>query len=297
MKITIWVAIVALITAVGSARSETALERGCYLVDIVASCTNCHTPKGSGGPIPGKRLAGGDAIKHQDFTAVVPNITSDRETGVGAWTDEELVAAIREGRRPDGSLIGPAMPYRSYRGLSDDDVRAIVVCLRAAAPVRNPINAKSRYDSPLTTSLGPPAEQVTAPSKRDKVAYGAYLAGPVARCMDCHTEQHDAVASARGAGGKAFYGPWGVSVAANITSDGKEGIGEWTDEEIERAIRTGIAREGHRLSPPMPFAAYSKLKSDDMAALIAYLRSLPPAASPLQFSGSSQPPGSATPHR
>ena len=284
-----------LLLAAKPALSETAVEHGCYFVENVAACVNCHTPKGPNGPLPGKRLAGGDVIKHQDFTAVVPNITPDRETGIGSWTDEEVVAVIREGRRPDGSLIGPAMPSRFYRGLGDDDARAIVACLRAAAPVHNPIQAKSRYDSPLPASWGPPVGQVAAPAKQDKTAYGAYLAGPVARCTDCHTDRHDGIASALGAGGKAFYGPWGVSVAANITSDKKDGIGEWTDEEIERAVRTGVAREGHKLSPPMPFAAYSKIKPDDMAALIAYLRLLPPASSAAQFSGSSLPAGSAPP--
>ncbi len=228
---------------------------------------------------------------------MVPNITPDKETGIGGWTDEELTLAIREGRRPDGSLLGPAMPSRFYRGLGDDDVRAIAACLRAAAPVNNPITAKSHYNSPLPSSWGPPAGGVAAPSKSDTIAYGAYLAGPVARCMDCHTDRHDGVEPVLGAGGKAFHGPWGVSVAANITSDKTEGIGDWTDEEIERAIRTGIGREGTKLSPPMPFTAYSKLKPEDMTALIAYLRSLPAAAAPEQSSGSGTPPGSAAPLR
>jgi hypothetical protein len=277
------------------AHSESTVERGCYIVDTLAACGNCHTPKGPDGPLPGKRLAGGDVIKHRDFTAVVPNITPDRETGIAKWTDEEIVFAIREGRRPDGSLMGPAMPSRSYRNLADEDVQAIVSCLRAAPAVSNPVTAKSQYDSPLPSSWGPPVGHIAAPSREDRVAYGAYLAGPVARCMDCHTEQHNGVASALGAGGKAFYGPWGASVAANITPDKEDGIGDWSDAEIERAIRTGTARDGHKLFPPMPFAAYSKMKADDITALIAYLRSLPPAAAPAELSGSSQPPDSATP--
>jgi Cytochrome c len=114
--------------------------------------------------------------------------------------------------------------------------------------------------------------------------------------MDCHTERHYGITSPLGAGGKAFYGPWGVSVAANISSDKADGIGNWTDDEIERAIRTGVSRDRHKLFPPMPFAAYSKMRPDDMAALIAYLRSLPPAAVPVEFSGSSQTSHSAAPH-
>jgi mono/diheme cytochrome c family protein len=162
-------------------RSETLPERGRYLVETIAVCTNCHTPRGPNGPLLDKKLGGGEVIKHQDFTAVVPNITPDRETGIGAWTDEEIISAIREGRRPDGSLIGPAMPSRSYRGLGDEDVRAIVAYLRAVPPVRHPVTGKSHYDRALPASWGSPVGQVAAPSKEDQVAYGAYLAGPVAR--------------------------------------------------------------------------------------------------------------------
>src|SRR5262245_18272760 len=78
------------------ALSETPIEPGCSFVEAVASCVNCHIPKGPNVPLPGKRLAGGDVIKHHDFTAVAPNITPDRETGIGSWTDQEVVAAIRD---------------------------------------------------------------------------------------------------------------------------------------------------------------------------------------------------------
>jgi len=83
----------------------------------------------------------------------------------------------------------------------------------------------------------------------------------------------------------------GVSVSANITPDKTDGVGDWTDAEVERAIRMGIARDGRKLFPPMPFASYAEIGADDMAALIAYLRSLPPAAELAQFSGSGQAPG------
>ena len=79
------------------ARSELPPERGRYLVETIAVCTNCHTPKGPNGPRPDKKLAGGDVIKHQDFAAVVPNITPDPETGIGKWTDEEIILAIPKG--------------------------------------------------------------------------------------------------------------------------------------------------------------------------------------------------------
>ena len=254
------------------ARAETRLERGRYLVETLAGCGNCHTPRGPNGPLKDKKFAGGEIIKHEDFTAVVANITPDPETGIGRWTDREIITAIREGRRPDESLIGPAMPSRSYRHLADGDVEAIVAYLRSVPPVYNPITAKSHYDEPLPAFWGPPVGHIAAPPKQDKVAYGAYLAGPLARCMDCHTERRPGEPVKLGAGGKPFYGPWGISVSANLTASG---LGQWNDAEIEQAIRTGVARDGHKLFPPMPFAAYKNIAVDDMAAVIAYLRSLP----------------------
>ena len=256
-------------------RAESQLERGRYLVETLAGCGNCHTPRGPNGPLQEKKFAGGEIIKHEDFTAVVANITPDPETGIGRWTDRQIITAIREGLRPDGTLIGPAMPSRSYRDLADEDVEAIVAYLRSVPPVHNPITAKSHYDKPLPASWGPPVGRVDAPPKEDKVAYGAYLAGPLARCMDCHTEQRPGEPARFGGGGKPFYGPWGISVSANLTPDETSGLGDWSDAEIERAIRTGVARDGHKLFPPMPFAAYQNLAADDMAALITYLRSLP----------------------
>jgi mono/diheme cytochrome c family protein len=263
---------VSLVLFATTGRAETDVERGRYLVETLAACGNCHTPKGSNGPVPSKKFAGGDVIKHADFTAVTPNITPDPETGIGRWTDHQIFVAIREGRRPDGSLLGPAMPSRSYRNLADEDVKAMIAYLRSVPPVYNLITAKSHYDQPLPPNWGPPVGRIEAPPKEDIVAYGAYLAGPLARCMDCHTERKPGEAIKFGAGGKEFHGPWGISVSADLTPSG---LGEWSEAEIEQAIRTGVARDGHKLFPPMPFGAYRNMAADDVAALIAYLRSLP----------------------
>ena len=165
------------------------------------------------------------------------------------------------------------MPSRAYRNLADEDVKAMVAYLRSLPPIYNPIAAESHYDVPLPPSWGPPAGRVEMPPKDDKLAYGKYLAGPLARCLDCHTGPSRPGEPARlGAGGKEFHGPWGVSVSADLTPSG---LGDWSDAEIERAIRTGVSRDGRKLFPPMPFAAYRTMAADDMAALLAYLRSLP----------------------
>src|SRR5438309_2562870 len=244
--------------------AESQIERGRYLTDTLAACGNCHTPKGPNGPLQDKKFAGGDIIKHANFTAVTPNITPDPQTGIGKWTDHQISLAIREGKRPDGGLLGPAMPSRSYRNLADEDVRAIVAYLRSLPPIYNAISEKSHYDEPLPPNWGPAVGRVEAPPKADTVAYGGYLAGPLARCMDCHTQRRPGEPVRLGAGGKEFHGPWGISVSADLTPSG---LGDWSDAEIEQAIRTGVARDGHKLFPPMPFAAYRNMAADDMAAL------------------------------
>jgi mono/diheme cytochrome c family protein len=171
-------AALALACLAGVASAETPLERGRYLVETIAACGNCHTPKGPNGPLPGMNLAGNQVIEdNPDFRAVAPNITPDRATGIGGWTDAQLARAIREGIRPDGSVIGPPMPFEFYRGLADDDLAAIVAYLRSVPAVANRAE-KSTYRMPLPPAYGPPVGSVTAPPRSNPVAYGGYLGGP-----------------------------------------------------------------------------------------------------------------------
>ena len=269
------------LAAIGAASAQTPspVERGRYLVETVVACGNCHTPKGPQGDLPNMALAGGFTIEEAPFTAIAPNITPDPDTGIGKWTDDQLFLAIREGKRPDGSIIGPPMPFELYRGLADEDVRAMIAYLRTVKPIRNVV-AKSTYRMKLPPSWGPPVGEVKAPPRSDKVAYGAYLAGPLGHCMDCHTPHkpdHSLDMSKAGAGGRPFTGPFGTSVSANITPHKDVGIADWSDAEIARAIRTGVSKDGRKLFPPMAYGYYAGINNDDMAALIAYLRSLPPS--------------------
>lgn len=111
--------------AAGALAAEPSLERGTYLVEGPAACGNCHTPVGATGPVMDMML-GGRVVEQSDaFTAVAANITPGGR--VADWSDAELIRAIREGIRPDGSVIGPPMPMGLYRGLSDDDVASIVM--------------------------------------------------------------------------------------------------------------------------------------------------------------------------
>ncbi|MGQ0675201.1 MAG: c-type cytochrome, partial [Rhodospirillales bacterium] len=152
--------------------------------------------------------------------------------------------------------------------------------LRTVPAISNKV-AKSTYKAPLPPAYGPPVTApVDAPAKTDKVAYGAYLAGPLGHCMECHTPmQRDGGGRdlARiGAGGPPVPGPAGDVAPPNITPDNEAGIGRWTDGEIKRAITQGVSRDGRKLSPPMAFAYYARMSIRDLDAIVGYLRSLKP---------------------
>ena len=225
-------------------------------------------------------LSGGRVFAERGFRAVAPNITQDPDTGIGRWTDAEIAASIRNGRRPDGSPIGPPMPVESYRGLSDRDLAAMVAYLRTTPPVRHEVKERSSYPFALAPH-GPAVATVPDPPENDPVARGAYLAVNVAHCMDCHSAH---LAEGRrdparpGATGLVLEGPWGAVVARNISSHPEHGIGRWTDEQVLRAITQGVSADGRRLAPPMGGRApiWAKLTERDRRDLLAYTRSLPP---------------------
>lgn len=280
MRIGGWVIMAAWIFCAGpAAAQETALlERGRYLVEGIAGCGNCHTPKGPDGELPGLALAGGLVIEEPGlFRAVAPNITPDEETGIGRWSDAQVALAIREGRRPDGSLIGPPMPIELYRGIADRDLAAMVVYLRSVPPVRNAVVGRSAYQMPLPPAYGPGVGQVPLPADT-AVARGAYLAGPVGHCIECHTPMAPGGTrdwSRTGAGGPPLMTPFGPVVPRNITPSRQDGIGGWSDDDIRRAVTEGIAADGRKLAPPMAYPYYARMRRADLDDLIAYLRSLP----------------------
>jgi len=257
------------------AAAETPLERGAYLVKTIGACGNCHTPKGARGvPIADKEMAGGFKFDEKPFTAYASNLTPDPETGIGKWTDQQIIDAIRKGKRPDGSTIGPPMPIELYRDIAEDDVKAIVAYLRSLKPVKNKV-PKSVYRIPLPPSYGPVTTAKTV-SRGDKVAYGAYLAGPIGHCTECHsTPDARGVADFKnglGGGGREFRGPWGVVVASNITPNN---LGTWTDEEIKKSITTGQRKTGP-IKGPMAIGFYKDISPSDLDAMVAYLRTMPP---------------------
>ncbi len=194
----------------------------------IVACGNCHDTRGpEGRPIEGMELAGGMIIAENSFTVQVPNITPDMATGIGAWTDAEIITAIREGTRPDGSLIDPPMPFSQYRGMSDSDVKAIVAYLRQIPAISNKVG-KSEYRMPLPPAWRLPVGSIADVSNADPVVYGGYLAGPLGHCIECHTPMQEGRFDFENhtfAGGLRLpVGPDTALITANITQDKEAGI-------------------------------------------------------------------------
>lgn len=259
--------------------ADAKLVRGKYLVEGVLACANCHAVRDEKGAVLAARgMAGGFEFDQGVFRSYASNITPDRETGIGKWSDAQLGRAIREGIRPDGSVIGPPMPVHFYRSISDADLAATIKYLRAQPAVQNKV-PRSVFNFPLPPAYGPPLKKVSAPPARDKVAYGGYLVA-IAHCMECHTprDENGMLVEARlGAGGQNIKGPWGDSISRNLTPHA-EGLRDWSDAQIAAAIRTGKDRSGQPYKPPMAFDWYHSITDADMAAIVAYLRTLPPQA-------------------
>ena len=267
----------------GPSSAETLQERGKYLVTTIGACGVCHTPRDAAGkPIASMALAGGFEFDVAALGHIIPpNITPDPETGIGNWSEVEIITALREGKRPDGTIIGPPMPIRLFRQLSDRDAAAIAAYLHSLKPIRHTV-ARTQFKIPLPTSYGPPVEHVEDPPHADKVAYGGYLLGAVGNCVGCHTppgNKGPSDMSRAFAGGRELPdadNPGALTISRNITPDPEDGIGKWSDDEIKRAITTGIRPDGTRLSRTMPFDWYAKIALTDLDAIVASLRSLRP---------------------
>jgi mono/diheme cytochrome c family protein len=270
-----WIAL-GFAAAMASARAETPLERGQYLVGTVMTCHNCHTPLGPNGPMFNKALSGGLRFNEPGFDVTASNITPDKDTGIGSWSDADLKKLMLTGVRPNGVQIAVVMPTAFYQVLTPRDLDAIIAYLRSVAPVTNEVPAPI-YKMALKPPAVPNAEKpMTEADLSDKLKRGFYLT-TIAHCMECHTPlgPRGRDFSRLGTGGFEFKGPWGVAVSANITSHKDKGLGGWSDEEIKRAITQGISRDGHKLKPPMGYPYYAKMTSADLDAIVAYLRTVP----------------------
>ena len=264
-------------TAANAQANGDLVARGGYLVNTVMTCHNCHTPIGPNGPDFSKALSGGLEFDEPPFKVTGSNITQDKETGIGGWTDAQIKHLLRTGQRPNGVQVAEVMPTAFYGVLTERDMDAIVAYLRTVKPVKNKV-PDPIYKMQLPHHAFPGSEKpFTEAMLSDKVKKGFYLA-TAAHCMECHTpfgaRGKDFVGDL-GKGGMEFPGPWGKSVSANITSSKTKGLGDWTDAQIKAAITQGMSKDGHKLKPPMGYPYYARMTGEDIDAIVAYLRTVP----------------------
>jgi mono/diheme cytochrome c family protein len=270
----------ALVAAAGDACAETLVERGDYLVNSFMACDGCHTPRPGGEFNMAKRFSGGSQVwDEKAYTVRGSNITPDRETGIGGWSAADLKRALTEGVRPSGVHLAPQMPFVFYRILTPRDLDAVVAYLGAAAPVGNkvppPVYKAETHAVPIPGAETPWTDEAL----RDPLKRGFYLS-TISHCMECHSRRPDGTqdyANWYGKGGFEFTGPFGSVAARNITSHATKGLGGWTDAEIKRALTHGVGRDGRAFKPPMARQIYfGKATDDDLNALVAWVRSIPP---------------------
>lgn len=259
--------------------------RGEYIFKA-AGCQGCHTDeKNKGTP-----LAGGRAIPSPFGTFYSPNITPDPTYGIGKWTDATFDRAVRQGLMPDGAHIYPALPYTSYTKMSDQDVRDLKAYIFSLPPVAQP-NKPHELRFPYNLRFGlavwkflnfTPGALPAQSGQDEQWLRGRYLVEALGHCAECHTERNFIgglvkdrwmAGSPNGADGDA---------TPNITPGAKNGIGDWSVEDIAYMLKTGIMPEGDSLGAAMAEVvenSTSKMRDDDLTAIAVYLKSLPPVAS------------------
>ncbi|MBM3528915.1 MAG: cytochrome c [Alphaproteobacteria bacterium] len=269
--------VVASVAVATSAFAQSAaVKRGDYLANGVMTCANCHTPKGPPAAVAGKDYSGGLSWDTPTFAVTAPNITSEKETGIGGWTAAQIKKALIDGVRPNGVPLAPIMPSGFYAILTPSDADALVAYMQSLKPVKNKVKDPV-YKAQMSMHRWPGTEKpATAADLRDKVKLGHYMVA-IGHCMECHTPmvkgqpQLDKV----GTGGRKFPGPWGESESRNITSHKEKGIGGWTDAQIKTAITQGKRPDGTALKGPMGYQYYATMTNEDLDAVVAYLRTVP----------------------
>lgn len=288
LRLVAFIAIGVCIHFQGIARSQTVdnerVTKGQYIFALAGGCA-CHTaPKG----IPN---AGARAFPIPFGTVYSTNITQDKETGLGSWTDQQIIDALIKGIRRDGSRTLPVMPYEKYSGMAHEDLNALVAYLKTLKPARKATPELKTW-VPFMRSLGtfaylkvfgrfssPPAQAPASGIER-----GRYLVDHVAICGDCHTPRNSLGVPQQklylaGAGEK--IGPLGQAVP-NITPDQDTGIGSWKREEIAELLVTATKPDLDNVQGLMyeviqgTSHGYKDMTKDDALAIADYLKSIPP---------------------
>ena len=267
-------------TAAAAVADRSVVEQGAYLARA-GDCEACHTAPG------GKPYAGGPPLNSSFGRIYAPNITPDREAGIGAWNDDDFYRALHEGVGKHGEYLYPAFPYQWFTKMTRQDVLAIKAYLNTIPPVNvasKPTQLMFPFD--VRSGLGlwnqayfRPGEFKPDPGKSAQWNRGAYLVEGPGHCGDCHTPKNAAMAPETA---KAFSGGnidyW---YAPDITSDPTRGIGKWSEDDIVKYLKTGVAPDRGVVVGSMAQVvneSLTYLSDDDLRAIAAYLKSLPPIA-------------------
>ncbi|WP_354218975.1 cytochrome c [Bradyrhizobium sp. JR7.2] len=254
----------------------TQIERGRYL-SILSYCAGCHTVPG------GKPFSGGRPIETPFGNIVSPNLTPDLDTGIGAWSDDQVDVAVRKGIGRTGAHLYPAMPYNAYTRLSRDDVMAIRAYLNSLEAVRSSRNANTlpfpfniRSAMIVWNALYfTPGEYKPDPTKSGEWNRGKFIVDGPAHCGACHTpktllggdrtDQYLQGANLQG---------WS---APDITNNRRTGLGSWTAEDVALYLKTGHNRTTAATGPMAEAIelSTSKMRDEDTRAIATYLKSLP----------------------
>lgn len=254
------------------------IKRGEYLTQA-ADCVACHTTK------QGKPFAGGLAFKTPMGTLYSPNITADKETGIGNWTDEEFIRALHEGKGKEGEHLYPAFPYTSYTLLNDDDIRAIKAYIFSLPTVHQP-NRENDMPFPFNQRWGMWFWNLVNfegkrfepdPTKDAEWNRGAYFVEALGHCGECHTPRNITMGmkDSKPYAGTEIEG-W---TAFNITSDKHAGIGSWSQDQIVEYLRSGHINGKAQAAGPMAEVIENStrhLTDADLRAMAKYLQSLKP---------------------
>jgi mono/diheme cytochrome c family protein len=264
-----------------AAADPAAARRGEYLFDA-ANCVGCHTDKKNGGA----RLAGGQAIETTFGVYYSRNITPDGTYGIGAWSDQDFIRALRRGVSPTPAYYFPVFPFPSFTGMTDRDMLDIKAYLFTQKPeprTNKPHAAPFPFDVRMTMtawrllyfSEGPLAPD---PSKSPEWNRGAYLVKAVSHCGECHSPRNflGATDGDRRFGGAKLPGPEGKR-APNITPHPTDGIGNWQLDDIATLLKRGVTPDGDFVAAPMSevVEGTSKLTDADRMSIATYLKSVP----------------------
>jgi mono/diheme cytochrome c family protein len=281
IAIVLWIPIEGAATA---AAQTTAAQRGAYLTAL-GGCKFCHTDHKA----KGAAYAGGAPVKTPFGVFHAPNITPDREHGIGGWSEADFIRAMRHGVAPDGAHYYPAFPYPAFTGISDADLKAMRAFLMTVTPVARPSRPHA-LDFPYSIrfgltfwkwryfSSGPYRVDGTKSVQWNR---GAYLAEALVHCGECHTPR-DALGGLdrRYWMAGTAHGPEGELVP-NITPDRDTGVGVWSDDELATYLKSGMDPDGDfagSLMADIIDNSTGRLNDRDLAAIVAYLRTIPPVS-------------------